>query len=180
MCSHPCRFGCAGVRCLAVGLRQPTKALESPSFRKSAELKRHFYHESVFESQILWPKGRGSQVNNGSISDEVCLAQHFLGIALRLINGRSSAGISVVVVVCHWLIYPFLICTTATPRTQMGTFANVRTEKVQLRSRKSTFANDVVSTTEDEDKGFSFRNPEEFMFVVLLSTRIAAKGRIGP
>jgi hypothetical protein len=62
----------------------------------------------------------------------------------------------------------------------MGTFANVRTEKVQLRSRKSTFANDVVSTTEDEDKGFSFRNPEEFMFVVLLSTRIAAKGRIGP
>jgi len=35
-------------RCLAVGLRQLTKALESRSFRKSAELKRHLYKECLF------------------------------------------------------------------------------------------------------------------------------------
>jgi hypothetical protein len=35
-------------RCLAVGLRQLTKALESPSVRKSAELKRHLYQECLF------------------------------------------------------------------------------------------------------------------------------------
>jgi|SRR5271165_233187 len=35
-------------RCLAVGLRQLTKALESRSFRKSAELKWHLYQECLF------------------------------------------------------------------------------------------------------------------------------------
>ena len=35
-------------RCLAVGLRQLTKALESRSFRKSAELKRHLYNAHLF------------------------------------------------------------------------------------------------------------------------------------
>jgi len=34
--------------CLAVGLRQVTKAVERPSFRKSAELKRHLYQEHLF------------------------------------------------------------------------------------------------------------------------------------
>ena len=38
-------------RCLGVGLRQLTKALESTSFRKSAELKRHFYEECLYSGR---------------------------------------------------------------------------------------------------------------------------------
>jgi hypothetical protein len=43
-----CRFGCAGGSLLSSRLRQLSKASESPSFRKSAELKRHLYNAYLF------------------------------------------------------------------------------------------------------------------------------------
>jgi hypothetical protein len=59
------------------------------------------------------------------------------------------------------------------PQPDMVLFQERRTH------RQPPFANDMVSTTEDEDKGFSFGIREEFTCVVLLSALIAAKGRIG-
>src|SRR5271170_5781935 len=42
-----CQLAARATRCLAVWLHQVTKALESLSFRKSAELKRHLYQECL-------------------------------------------------------------------------------------------------------------------------------------
>jgi hypothetical protein len=88
--------------CLAVGLRQVTKAVERPSFRKSAELKRHLYQEHLFrvadsldpgsDEYVLPPDTpRRELIRSHSVSSGFENSTYNSLNAFRFINAKGAA-----------------------------------------------------------------------------------------
>jgi len=83
-----CRLAARAAGCLAVGLHQHTKALETLSFRKSAELKRHLYQECLFRSQIFLDPGSVEYV----LAPEDSPANLMVGGRQSCIAGSNARG----------------------------------------------------------------------------------------